>query len=341
MTRYVRNFIFLLSFTSSLLFAQAELVGHWEGAISILGRELIIHVDFKSSGDSLLATIDIPQQSAKGMGLHDVSFASPQIHFELPAGPGLAVFEGEVKGDSIGGSFTQAGMIGSFHLKRGASAPETTSKDEAVPYKQEEVVFQDGDIKLAGTLTVPQGAGPYPAVVMITGSGAQNRDEELLGFKPFKTIADHFTRNGIAVLRYDDRGVGGSTGNTLESTTADFATDALAAIHFLQALPEINPEQIGLCGHSEGGVVAPLAASQSKDVAFIILIAGTGVTGERILTAQLELVMRADSASEDDIQTAVAFNKRLYAAIRSGDDWGKMEHEIRERITSEIEKMPA
>ena len=156
-------------------------------------------------------------------------------------------------------------------------------------------------MKFAGTLTLPKGDGPFPAVVMITGSGPQNRDEEILGHKPFLVIADYLTRRGIAVVRVDDRGVGGSTGDNNSSTSADFAEDALAGVEFLKGRKEIDAKRIGLIGHSEGGLVAPLAASQSRDVAFIVLLAGTGLPGDEILVEQNKLILKAAGASKEVI----------------------------------------
>lgn len=315
------------------------IVGVWTGAIQIMGQDLGMSVTFKMKTGELKAFMDIPQQNASGLSLTKVSFDSQKVHFELPAGPGLAVLDGQMKEDSIKGIFSQAGMIGRFYLSRGA-AKKVEEPEEVVPYKKEEVVFYNDSIKLEGTLTLPPTKGPHPAVVMITGSGPQNRDEELFGFKPFKIIADDFTRKGIAVLRYDDRGVGGSSGNTGRSTTADFAQDALAAIHFLQSRSDINPRQIGLCGHSEGGIVAPLAASQSKEVAFIICIAGTGVNGAAIILAQEELIMRADSSSEEKIKKALAVTKHSIDAVLTGGNLDEVKKEIRDSFEQDLAVMP-
>ena len=264
--------------------AQGGVIGSWDGAIIIMGSNLGISVVFETGGEGVDGRIDIPQQGAAGLALTNLRYQHPSVYFELPAGQGTAVFDGEMSGDSIGGSFTQAGYSGTFSLSRSdAPLEEPTEEEQPPPYVEEEVTFRNGDISLAGTLTLPPSGAPFPAVVMITGSGAQNRDEELFGFKPFRIIADHFTRRGIAVLRYDDRGVGGSNGNVSESTSEDFAADVLAAVGFLQAREDIAGNRIGLVGHSEGGIVAPLVAANSDAVAFIILIAGTPVTGEEIL----------------------------------------------------------
>ncbi|MCH8255340.1 MAG: alpha/beta fold hydrolase [Gemmatimonadetes bacterium] len=260
---------------------------------------------------------------------------------ELPAGPGLAVFDGRQVGDSIGGAFTQAGLGGTFFLKRSSQAAAMPKEPpEPLPYAEEEVTFHNADITLAGTLTLPESGAPHPAVVMITGSGPQNRDEELFGFKPFHLIADHLTRNGIAVLRFDDRGVGGSTGSVSEATTEDFARDVLAAVDFLKNRSDIDPERIGLIGHSEGGIVAPLASSMSDDVAFMVLMAGTSVSGAEILIEQGALIMRASGATEADMEKQIAFQKRTFEAIRSGDGWDELAADLETRLRESIAEMP-
>jgi pimeloyl-ACP methyl ester carboxylesterase len=192
------------------------------------------------------------------------------------------------------------------------------TKGNEVMYIEEEVVFFNGDIKLAGTLTLPDKKGRHPAIVMKTGSGPLNRDEEYLGFKPFKILADYFTRQGIATLRYDSRGVGGSTGNVFLSTFPDFANDVMAAFDYLKNRSEINPHQIGLCGHSEGGFIAPLCASKSDEVAFIILISGGGQSGEKGFLAQNELIMKADGVPEDKINDILKSQKKLFDLIQKG-----------------------
>jgi uncharacterized protein len=319
--------------------ALKPIVGVWNGAIDAMGRHLGISMTLKTVSGELKATIDIPEQNAIGIVLKNVKFDSPRLQCELPAGPGVAVFDGRLIGDSVSGVFTQAGITGSFFLGRGKMTVKAEEPEEIVPYKKEEVVFYDDSIKFAGTLTLPPTKGPHPAVVMITGSGAQNRDEELFGFKPFKIIADHFTRRGIAVLRYDDRGVGGSTGSTSQSTSADFAKDALAAIHFLQTRNDINPKQIGLCGHSEGGIVAPLAASESPDVAFVICMAGTGIDGTTLLLAQEAAIMRADSASEETIEKALKRSKLVFRFVPSPEDSVELRRELRESVIEQMKSM--
>ncbi|NIM52934.1 MAG: alpha/beta fold hydrolase [Gemmatimonadales bacterium] len=321
------------------LAAQDRLDGRWHGAILVLGSELGIVVGFETTDTGLSATIDIEQQGAMGIPLTAVSFDPPKVHFELPAGPGLAVFDGELTGDSIGGPFTQAGVAGTFWLKRGEPKPEAPA--EPVPYLEEEVQFANGDVTLAGTLTLPEGGGPHPAVVMITGSGPQNRDEELFGFKPFRIIADHLTRNGLAVLRYDDRGVGGSTGNTMAATSSDFADDALAAVRLLVERTEIDSEAIGLVGHSEGALVAAIAASRSPDLAFIVMLAGTAVSGEEILYAQSALIMRANGATDEEVSDNAALQRQIFEAVRTDEGWEAVRQGVEVQIRRSIDDLPA
>ncbi|HEV2844969.1 MAG TPA: alpha/beta fold hydrolase, partial [Thermoanaerobaculia bacterium] len=194
----------------------------------------------------------------------------------------------------------------------------------------EEVSYTNGDIKLAGTLTIPEGPGPFPAGVRITGSGPQNRDEALLGHKPFLVISDHLTRNGIAVLRVDDRGVGGSTGSVDTATTADFAQDALAGVRFLKKHAKVAPDRVGLVGHSEGGVVAPLAASQSTDVAFIVMLAGTGVPGADVISLQSERISRAGGMAEDKIKLEADIMRRSIEVMRNEKDPAARDAKLRQ-----------
>jgi pimeloyl-ACP methyl ester carboxylesterase len=192
-------------------------------------------------------------------------------------------------------------------------AQDTSRREPAPPYPYvaEEVRFGNkgaGDT-LAGTLTLPAGRGRFPAVVLITGSGPQNRDEEIFGHRPFLVIADALTRRGIAVLRYDDRGVGQSTGDFAKATTADFAGDVEAAVAYLRTRKDIHPRRIGLIGHSEGGVIAPMVAARDPEIRFIVLLAGTGMRGEEVLLTQQQLLAQAAGASGAYIQQVVAVNR--------------------------------
>jgi pimeloyl-ACP methyl ester carboxylesterase len=316
--------------------AQTSIAGRWEGAISVMGQDLGIVVVFTDVGPAITASIDIPQQGARGIPLRSVRAAGGRVHFELPAGPGLAVFEGTVTGDVMSGRFTQGPANGTFEMKRGAAL----KPEPPPPYRQEDVTIQNGAIVLAGTLTVPATPGAHPVVVLITDSGPQNRDGEVLGIKPFRMIADHLTRAGIAVLRCDDRGVGGSTGSVPKSTTADFAEDVLAEVRYLEARPDIDKAHIGLLGYSEGGLVAPMAAVKSKSVAFIVLMSGPALTGEKILLAQTELLAAAERIPEEQVRANADLQRAIFAAVRSGTGWDAVTEAGEKLAMSAIARLP-
>jgi uncharacterized protein len=209
------------------------------------------------------------------------------------------------------------------------------------PYRTEALSVTNGSVTLSGTLTVPQGPGPFPAVVLITGSGAQNRDEEVAGFKVFAVLADHLTRNGVAVFRHDDRGISQSTGRIPTSTTADFADDALAGIARLAAMPEIDPARIGLLGHSEGAAAAAIAAAKSPNVKFIVMLAGPGIPGHLVTRRQATDAAKAMGAADD----AVARIDREYRAVtdtlRGGASEDALATAVKNLITAQLEAQPA
>jgi pimeloyl-ACP methyl ester carboxylesterase len=224
------------------------------------------------------------------------------------------------------GTFEQRGLKLPLSLNRVEKVstrkrPQTPKKP--YPYSAEEVVFENpkAGIKLAGTLTLPKEGGPFPAVVLVTGSGPQDRDESLLGHKPFLVLADHLTRKGIAVLRFDDRGVGKSKGDFAKATSADFAMDAFAAIQFLSTRKEIDPKSIGVAGHSEGGMIAPMVAAEHPDkVAFIVMLAGTGARGDAIIERQTRAIGKAAGASADQLAVSARLQKILMDTARSQPD---------------------
>jgi pimeloyl-ACP methyl ester carboxylesterase len=222
------------------------------------------------------------------------------VNIRIPAVE--AVFEGEISGDTMTGTWHQSGAEVPVTLERRDEPVVLVRPQQPVPpfpYESTDVRFDNGDVSLAGTLVIPQGDGPFPAVVLTTGSGSQDRDETLVGHKPFLVLADAFAREGIASLRFDDRGVGGSTGNAVGATTADLATDTAAAAEFLDADPRTG--SIGVVGHSEGALIAPMVASELRIITFIVLLAGPGVPGSDVLLQQTEDLMRAEGASENDI----------------------------------------
>jgi len=232
-------------------------------------------------------------------------------------------------------------IIAFLTYKTSIKRPQEPSKPYS--YYTEEITFKNNqaNIILAGTLTLPSAAENYPVVILISGSGAQNRDEEISGHKPFLIIADHLTKCGIAVLRYDDRGVGKSTGNFKAATTADFASDVASAIEYLKTRKEIDRNNIGLIGHSEGGMIAPMVASNSKDVSFIVLLAGPGIKIRKVMLMQQELIAKADGVSESDIAKYILpLHKEAYRMISISTDSRKLKKDLASLIKEMYDNTP-
>jgi dipeptidyl aminopeptidase/acylaminoacyl peptidase len=242
-------------------------------------------------------------------------------------------------GNEITGTFKQGTNSFPLVFNRIAEAPKLNRPQEPkkpYPYDEEEVSYRNekDNIKIAGTLTVPRGAGPYPAVLLITGSGSQDRNETIAGHRPFLVLSDHLTRNGIAVLRVDDRGIGGTEMGSLSATSENFAEDVLAGVSYLKQRKEIDPKMIGLIGHSEGGMIAPMATARSKDVSFIVLLAGPGQRGEDIIYTQTELIQKAQGTHVDTIRHTLALSKKINAIVKTETDATRIEQRINEEIAA-------
>ena len=298
-------------------------VGDWQGPLRVSGLALRLAFTFTvDSAGGLAGTLTSIDQGGVKLPVA-VTVHGDSIRAE--SAPARASFAGRLAAaDSIDGAWSQGGQSFPLGLKRVAAVTVARRPQEPrppFPYRQEEVTFASvPGVTMAGTLTIPEGAGPFPAVVLVTGSGPQDRDEELLGHKPFAVLADHLSRRGIAVLRYDDRGVARSTGSFAAATSADFAEDALAAVRYLRTRREVAPRKIGVAGHSEGGLIAPMVAVRDSGVAFLVLLAGTGVPGDSILKMQGRLLARAAGLSPEMIELSARSQSRMYAAVREGGD---------------------
>ncbi|MEZ4422486.1 MAG: alpha/beta hydrolase [Gemmatimonadota bacterium] len=325
----------------TLLDAQDHPAGDWTGTIEAGALRLRLVVHLTGTDGAWTGTMDSPDQGVDGLPLAEVQADGRGLTFTVPSIQGRYEGSWTDGGRRVQGTWSQGAASLPLTLERAtgpvAREPRPQEPVGALPYEVSDVSFAGGaaDVTLAGTLTLPPGSGPFPAVVLISGSGPQDRDETLLGHKPFLVLADHFTRAGIAVLRYDDRGVAGSTGTFAAATSEDFTEDAAAAVRFLAARPEIDPARIGLVGHSEGGLVAPLVETRHGGVAFLVLMAGPGLPGHEILELQTGLILEANGASAEQVAAAVARTRELDRMIlEAGDDRG-----LETRLVARIEAM--
>lgn len=323
--------------------SAAVLEGTWHGFLQGAMR-LVIHIERMPAG-GLKGTMDSPDQGAMGLPIDTLIFANDSLRFTMRRIGGEYLGRMTAGGDSLDGLWRQGGMAMPLALRRGAGVAAARRPQEPqrpLAYDTVAVRIENpraAGVRLAGTLTLPRGMGPWPCAVLITGSGPEDRDEAVYGHRPFLVLADHLTRNGIAVLRVDDRGVGGSTGRYASATSEDFASDALAAVEFLKARKEIDPRRIGLIGHSEGGLIAPMVATRTKDVAFMVLMAGPGIPGDSTLMLQSAAIRRSVGVAESAIVAEQAVSRTMYARIRQGDSLGAV-REARELVRLQIAALP-
>lgn len=320
----------------------SDIDGAWIGTLT-LNADIKLRVVFHivNTEDGLMAMLDSPDQGMKGLPVTKVTRDGATLKIEIEKIS--ATFEGKIAPDlnSIDGIFTQGGpMPLVLHRLKDESELELRrpqNPTKPYPYHDEDVTYENKvqNVTLAATLTIPQGKGPFPAVVLITGSGPQDRDESLLGHKPFLVLSDYLTRHGIAVLRADDRGTAKSTGNFATATTADFATDTEAGIAYLKTRPEINPHKIGLIGHSEGGIIAPMIAARNPDVTFIVMMAGSGVPGDEILVAQVQAIAESSGKTHDEAVKAVAKEREILTLVKKEKDPAVLEKELKEKLADE------
>jgi uncharacterized protein len=330
----ITNLILATAVVAAIQAAPApELVGRWEGPLTVGGQS--IRIVFRVEADGK-AFADSPDQGANGIPAQ-ASLTGGVVRFTVPAFGGA--FEGRLSDDgrTLTGALSQGGMTLPLVLTKSeaAAAPAPAADTAAAPnrpqnpqppypYREEEVAYDAGaGVRLAGTLTLPQGEGPFPAALLITGSGQQDRDETVFGHKPFWVLADALTRRGIAVLRVDDRGAGQSTGSMDDVTTADFAKDAEASFAWLAARGDIDADRIGLIGHSEGGTIAPMVAQADPRVAWIVMMAGPAVSGGDVLTEQLRRTQQASGLPAEIVEANTAVQARIMRAVAEHYDDGE------------------
>ncbi|MHC4337078.1 MAG: alpha/beta fold hydrolase [Planctomycetota bacterium] len=317
--------------------------GTWLGTLKVAKMELRVVLRISKRLDGALnAMLNSPDQGAQNIAADKVTFKNKGSHVEVKSIMGS--FDGRMKADgsTIEGQWRQGGQSMPLVLKRSDEIPGLHRLQEPkrpYPYDEEEVVCEnktDG-VKLGGTLTLPRSQGQCPAVLLISGSGPHDRNGAMM-VHTFLVLADHLTRQGIAVLRVDDRGAGVSTGDCFEATSEDLAGDVLAGIEYLKSRKEISTKQIGLIGHSEGGIIAPMVAVRSTDVAFIVMMAGTGLTGEEVLYLRTTLLFKALGVSDDVVAAPLAQQEKLFAIIKEEKDNAVAARKIRELLIGNISK---
>ncbi len=328
----MRSFLIIFSILFYTPAFCQQVAGNWEGALQIQGTEIpiVFHIN-KDSAGKYSATFDSPLQNAFNLPCSDVIVKADSVILLMKMINGKYSGQLNATKNSLSGEWSQSGQ--SFPLimkKTGDAATRATPKRPQTPtppfpYKSEDVEYANADrsVHFGGTFTVPLPdpnvnyfrAPIYPVVILITGSGPQDRDETILGHKPFAVIADYLTRQGIAVLRVDDRGIGKTTGNFNNSTTADFAKDVEAGITYLTTRNDVDLNSIGLLGHSEGALIAPMVASQTKKVAFIILLAGPGIKIVDLMEQQNADVMLSSGIAKTDVNLYRPLYTKLATAI--------------------------
>ena len=303
---------------------MAQIEGYWKGEMNVGVQKLETAFDIKAVENGYAATFDVPAQGAYDIPVDETTFQDG--HLQLTMSALGARYSGTLKDDVIEGEFTQNGMTFPLNLVRSEKKEQqkTRPQDPQPPfhYQIEEVTFvneKEGNT-LAGTLTIPEGDGPFPAMVLVSGSGQQNRDEELMNHRPFWVIADYCARHGIAVLRYDDRGVGGSDGEVMNATSMDFSYDAEAAFDYLRNRKEINATKVGILGHSEGGVINFMVSSRRPEVAFLVSLAGPSVNGIEVLKEQQAAILRASGMTEEMVQFNGNANAQMFDIIETSND---------------------
>lgn len=317
--------------------------GVWEGVVTRNGVGLRLRLRIGTSARGTIVTFDAPDLGVSGVPVAGFSRKGQDVGFTVPVSGARFMGAQSHDRERLSGNWTLPGQPDApvtFVRANARSARESGPRPQTprgpFPYLVEEISFANPGapgVTLAGTLTLPQGKGPFPAAVLISGSGPHDRDATLFGHRPFAVMADHLTRAGVAVLRYDDRGVGGSTGEHAAATSADFATDAQAAVRYLITRPEIDSRGVGLIGHSEGGMIAPIAAVDDETVAFIVSLAGPGTNLIQLLQSQRRLTGLALGVSEEELTRAAPLLADVFAAIASASSTADAQRRVRAMLT--------
>lgn len=342
--RLMMVLIMLLSATAAHAAAPCSIDGDWDGALLAGAIKLRLTFHIATENGTPGGTVVSVDQGNALIPLSAVACDGPKVSISVDKIRGTYDATLAPDGKSMAGTWSQLGNAMPLTLARRAPGQvgfvirRPQEPHPPYTYRSEDVVFDGPNgIKLAGTITIPNGKGPFPAAVLVQGSGAHDRDEAIMGHKPFLVLADNLTRHGIAVLRVDKRGVGKSTGAYATATSTDFAADTEASAAYLKSRPEINPAKIGLIGHSEGGMIAPLVAAEDHSIAFIVLMAGPGLPGDVLLEEQHRLIAAGMGATKEQVEKAAEIERRIIDIARSAKDT----EEARAKLTALTDAEPA
>ena len=334
------SLLFILGLMMVQMMAQ-NIEGTWHGLIEIPGKPLKISFNIEKNGSDFSATMDVPEQGAKGLPMNTVVFENNKLVMNLEMA-GI-VYEGIWENDEkINGKFMQGGMVLPLNLSRKEQIIEKPKRPQTpqppFDYNVEDITIENTKEKfqIGGTLTLPKNKEFKTVVILISGSGQQNRNSALFDHQPFWVIADFLTKNGIAVLRYDDRGVGQTGGDVMNATSENFAEDVLAAVAYLKSRNDLKSKKIVLLGHSEGGLIAPLVATKSKDIAGLVLLAGPGVAGDVLLVEQSYLIGKASGLSEIQLNKVKETNTKIYEVIKTEKDLASIKAKLKPILEAEF-----
>ncbi|MEM6395992.1 MAG: alpha/beta fold hydrolase [Bacteroidota bacterium] len=327
--------LFLISFSS--LQAQS-IADKWYAKIDMDGEDKHYVFDIRSIANGYEGLLDDINNALFRLPLDSVSVSETNEVYILHKGFGL-VFQGEVaaNGASINGTMEIISSESEAVLSRTPQVKRTQLIKKKKDYTEEEVNFSNSEAtRFSGTLSLPEGSDPCPAVVLISGSGPQDRNSEILGHKPFAVLADHLASRGVAVLRYDDRGYGRSEGQFRPATSMDYADDAQGAVNFLKQYPNRNFSHIGLIGHSEGGNIAPVVASRDSAVNFLVLLAAPGVSNFEHYITSLDLILKAYPETYD---RDYPFYLTVYRSMAQVKNPVRLKSSLRQKFTALSKQM--
>jgi pimeloyl-ACP methyl ester carboxylesterase len=339
---WAKKMMIVFLFVSWNIFSQ-DIAGDWYGDLNIDGVSLQVIFTINKNGKNYSAAISVPMQGAERIPMSSASFENNTLVLSMQNPP--ISFEGRMEGNIIKGQFKQGGRALPLQLTQDKTVRREIRKPQEpvapYPYFEEEVKFYNkyAKINLSGTLTLPKKEGKFPVVILVSGSGPQNRNQEIMGHKPFWVLADYLTKKGIGVLRYDDRGIGASQGNFNAATSVDFSYDAEAALDYLKSRKEIDDKKIGLMGHSEGGLIVPMVAIRRSDVRGVVLLAAPAVRGDMLLLAQQEKLGRANGTPEEALKKTMAINREIFDLVIQHQDSSELKLKLANYLSEVYDKL--